>query len=303
MFQGVRIGEVTDIKVVFNPEDMTIWTPVYAQVEPERLTFPGGEEGVMARLWQRVKPQERLAKFLVRGLRAQLQTQSFVTGQLFVALVLKPETPVKLVGLEKKYTELPTVPTAMQEMAERIEKLPIEEILNKVLAAVDGIEKVVNSPEVGETLHSLHMALEDVRKLVRDVDAHVEPLASSIEGTFSEGRKLVRNVNKQVGPLASNVSTMVKDYGKLAREVDTQVGPLASSIEKTLETTRVALNQGTNTLAAAQADLGEDSPLLYELDNALKEVAAAARSIRLLADYLKRHPEALLQGKGKSGGK
>jgi paraquat-inducible protein B len=85
--------------------------------------------------------------------------------------------------------------------------------------------------------------------------------------------------------------------------VDGQVTTLAPGIEEALEEVRVALEQGRKTLAVAEDALAEDSPLLYELDNTLKEVSGAARSIRLLADYLKRHPEALLKGKGRSGGK
>jgi paraquat-inducible protein B len=42
---------------------------------------------------------------------------------------------------------------------------------------------------------------------------------------------------------------------------------------------------------------------MYEIENTLKEISAMSRSIQLLAEYLKRHPEALLQGRGKSGGK
>jgi paraquat-inducible protein B len=62
------------------------------------------------------------------------------------------------------------------------------------------------------------------------------------------------------------------------------------------------LEQAEKTLAAAEADLSEDSPTMYELNNALREISAMARSIRQLADYLKRHPEALLSGKGEGGG-
>ncbi len=113
----------------------------------------------------------------------------------------------------------------------------------------------------------------------------------------------MRNVNAQVRPLASDIKKAVEEYGKLARNVDGQIQPLASSIEKTLEEARGALEQGRETLAVAEADLAEDSPLLVELDNTLKEIGTAARSFRLFVDYLKRHPEALLKGKGKSGGK
>ncbi len=95
----------------------------------------------------------------------------------------------------------------------------------------------------------------------------------------------------------------MEDYGKLARDVDRQVEPLVYTIEETLGKARTALDQARKTLAVAETNLGEDSPPLVELDNALREVGTAARSIRSLADYLKRHPEALLKGKGSSGGR
>ncbi|NIO03361.1 MAG: MCE family protein [Proteobacteria bacterium] len=305
MFKGVKIGSVTDIKVVFNPEDLSLWTPVYIQVESGRISTLGEEPRLsgMRELFERLRPKQRVGMFVERGMRAQLQIQSLVTGQLFVAFLFRPETPVKLKGLEKRYIEIPTIPTAMQEMAERIEKLPIEDILNKVLAAVDGIEKVVNSPEVENTVHSLNQTLEDIQKLIRNVDAQVGPLSSSVEKTLRDTQKLVQNANKQVSPLASSIKGTVEDYGKLARNLDSQVEPLASTIEETLGKARTAMEQARKTLAVAETDLGEDSPLLVEFDNALREVGAAARSIRLLADYLKRHPEALLKGKGSSGGK
>jgi paraquat-inducible protein B len=42
---------------------------------------------------------------------------------------------------------------------------------------------------------------------------------------------------------------------------------------------------------------GEDSTLVYELNKTLEEVRALARSIRVLADHLERHPESVLWGK------
>jgi len=59
------------------------------------------------------------------------------------------------------------------------------------------------------------------------------------------------------------------------------------------------------TLAQAGRDLAlleknvlrEDSPIYHELARTLQELSTAARSIRLMADYLERHPDALIKGK------
>ena len=59
-------------------------------------------------------------------------------------------------------------------------------------------------------------------------------------------------------------------------------------------------NQARETLEVLQRRLDKDSPLLNQLENTLREFSEMARSIRSLANYLSRHPEALLQGKKES---
>jgi paraquat-inducible protein B len=313
VFRGVKVGGVTDIQLHYNPADMSVTIPVFIEIEPDHFRAYGGPpargaspqrylELLLDRVRGRTDSERRLRLLIERGLRARLQMQSLVTGQLLVEMDFHPDKPVKLVGGDTDYAEIPTIPSPLEELSKKIEKIPIEEIFKKLLAAVEGIEGIVNSPEVQGTIRSLNQAMEDARKLVRNIDGQVSPLASSIEKTLGDTRKLVRNVNSQVTPLASSIKGTVEDYGKLARDVDGQIAPLASDIGKTLEEARFALKQGGKALAGAEGVLAEDSPLLYELESALKEVSHAARAIRLLADYLKRHPEALLKGKGTSEG-
>ena len=82
----------------------------------------------------------------------------------------------------------------------------------------------------------------------------------------------------------------------------TRVG-LPSSLDTVLKSAESALKKADATLGGIEGIVSEDSGLRHELYSALKELAAAARSIRSLADYLERHPEALLHGKGEYGGK
>ncbi len=61
--------------------------------------------------------------------------------------------------------------------------------------------------------------------------------------------------------------------------------------------------QAEKSIAAIEGSVGEDSQSIHQLRQTLDDVSAAAESIRLLADYLERHPESLLRGKGKQKGK
>jgi paraquat-inducible protein B len=73
---------------------------------------------------------------------------------------------------------------------------------------------------------------------------------------------------------------------RLTRDAQTQVGPLFASI-----------NSAADQLKATIALLGSDPRSSNDLMRTLTELKDAARSIRVLADYLERHPESLLRGK------
>jgi paraquat-inducible protein B len=295
LFKGVQVGSVTDISLEADTEDMTLQIPVTIEIKPKNFKIVRGE--------RRLDPYENFTVLIERGLRAQLQQQSFVTGQLMIGLDFYPDTPVRLVGVDIDYPEVPTIPTPLETLSKTFRDLPLEELVNRVMSAVKGIEEVVNSPDLMGSINSLHLALEDARKLLGNIDNQIDPLATSIDTAVKDYGKLARNADSQLKPVLFNVNRTVKDYGKLARDLDGEIKPLLTRVDETLVSAKEALEQAEKTLAVAEADMSEDSPTMYELNNALREISAMARSIRQLADYLKRHPEALLSGKGEGGGK
>ncbi|MBK1720714.1 PqiB family protein [Thiocystis violacea] len=60
-----------------------------------------------------------------------------------------------------------------------------------------------------------------------------------------------------------------------------------------------ALQESAATLKSASAMISNSSPVYIEMQRMFQDVSSAARSVRVMADYLERHPEALLQGKGR----
>jgi paraquat-inducible protein B len=270
VFRGVRIGSVTDVILRADSTELTFTIPVYIEIEPDRFEVVGVRPRQMG---------ENLKTFIERGLRASLEMQSIVTGQMQVGLDFQPEKPAKFVGADTKTPEIPTVPTPMQELAKKIEKLPIDEIFEKLSSTLNAINKVVDSPELVEAIRSINLAVGDVRKLVQNVDNRVGPLASSIEGTVNDYGKLARNADSKIDTLSLGLGDTIKEIQKAV-----------SSIEKTL-------GEAQSTLAQAKQTLSEDSTLSYEITETLQELQKGARSIRLLADDLKRRPESALWGK------
>jgi paraquat-inducible protein B len=204
-----------------------------------------------------------------------------------VGLDFHPDKPAKFAEIkyDLKTPEIPTIPTPMQEVTKKIENIPFDKIFDKLASALDGIDKLVKSPEIPEAVRSVSLALGDVRKLVQNVDNQIGPLASSIEGTVNDWGKLARDADSKIDTLSVGLGDTIKEIQKAV-----------SSIEKTL-------GEAQSTLAEAKRTLSEDSTLQYEITETLQELQKGARSIRLLADGLKRNPESVIWGKGKSGGK
>ena len=293
VFRGVKIGSVTRIQLVANTDDLSFTIPVFVETERKHFTLTGNETLDLS-------PRAQLEILVERGMRAQLIKQSMVTGQLIVELDFHPDKPAKLVAGDDEYMEIPTITSGMDDLVKQIEKAPIQEILNKVLSAVDGIEKAINSKEVKKSLSYLEQTVKNLNKLVLNIDSRIEPLVSTVEETVKDYGKLARNVDRQVKPVLSGIVETERHANKLVKNVDAQVTRLGSSIEEAAKSANAALVEATKTLNTIEGLTSEDSQMMYQITTTLKELSAAARSIRVWADYLERHPEALVRGKGGS---
>ena len=91
------------------------------------------------------------------GLRAQLEMQSMVTGQLMIDIDFYPDKPLKLVGtkeikLPKDVIEIPTIETTMQKITETLEDIPLSQIAGSVNKSLKSIEGILTSKELTESL-------------------------------------------------------------------------------------------------------------------------------------------------------
>ena len=288
---GVKIGSVKSINLEYNPKTLVFYVPVIIETLPDKIRLLKGK---------RIPIDKMMPLLIKRGLRAQLTMGSLITGQLIVELDYHPDTPVKLVGFNKEYPEIPTIPSTFQAIFDTLKELPLKETLERLISAVKAFEKILQSPKIPEILHSATLALTDARKLLNDVDSHVAPLAESMDDTLLEYKKIATHVNEQVDPLMENATHTVKDARKLVKSMDQKLETLAVKIAKGLEASHEAMDQARKTLEVLQSRLGKDSPLLNQVDNTLREFSEMARAIRSLANYLSRHPEALLRGKSGS---
>jgi paraquat-inducible protein B len=270
-FQGVRVGEVTDIKIDYDVGAQHLYIPVYIQIQPDKFQFFNGQRNEAQNVQALVK----------RGLRAQLDVQSLVTGQVSVNFDFHPDTPIVLVGMDNSIPEVPTVPSEMQALKasitsvlEKINKLPLEKIAD----------------EVSEVLQSANGTL-------KDVDAQVKPLGDSFKNTSDHADRLVLDIDAQVKPLADSFKATSDQADRLLSDADADLPQLVASAQQMLKSANAAFNQADQTLRTAQNVISPDSPAYFEIVTTLREIKNAAASIRALADYIERNPNALLVGK------
>jgi paraquat-inducible protein B len=238
-FRGVKIGEVKDITLQVRPSDLTFFIPVIVEIDPDRIQQMG-ESGLSAKpqsagIGGRKARYANIQALIDKGLRAQLASQSFVTGQLAVSLDFFPEKPPVMVGLDKRYHEIPTVPTMFQDLEKALKEFDLKGIVEDVKSTMQGINGTVNSPEIQKTLKSVSEAAEEARKMMKTVNSQVGPLVTNANETMKDVQKMVQTLERQVGPLASGANETVKDVQKMVQNLDRQVATLLPTVETTVK--------------------------------------------------------------------
>jgi paraquat-inducible protein B len=270
--KGVEIGSVKDIRLQLEKDTQVNKIPVIIEIDLEKLTSRGATTVAAV-------DREAFRKAIVdRGLRGQLAMESLVTGLLYVALDFLPGTPITLVQQangDYKYPEIPTLPTSLQQAKDAViqilnkfEEIDFKGLIASLESTVDGIKRTANSPDLELTIRSLRQTMPKVDEAVVNM------------------RNLAGTMNDNVKILAADLQQTSGD----ARLALKQAGDALKQTEETMKRAEAAV-----TNIETLSDL--DSPVNYELEKSLREVSAAARSLRSLTDYLERNPRALIFGK------
>ncbi len=229
-FFGIQIGTVRSVALELNPASGDARVRVRLEVQPERIM---SEDAVKAD--DTVETTRRLVQ---RGMRAQLQTASYLTGQRVVALSFVPNPRPADVVTEGDDIVLPSqdggldnILVAASDIAAKLDRLPLDQIgqnLNGALRSASG-------------------AMNSVQDLVKRTDAGLTPTL------------------KRLPEITAGLQEAVAKAGR--------------------------------TVGSIEASYGNNSQFQRELERAMTQVGDTARSIRLLADFLDRHPEALVRGR------
>ena len=136
-------------------------------------------------------------------------------------------------------------------------------------------------------------------------------LPTPLEGIFSSFSRIMDRLDKlpleamagdlrdTMGGLQATMADFRTTMAGLRKTLSSADTLLTDADKTTLPKAEAALEQMRSTLARVESALDPDSAMRADIEQALKELADAARSLRVLADYLERQPDALLYGKGR----
>ncbi len=261
-FRGVQIGTVEQIKLALAPGEgklrpgiNDLELPVIIGIDRDLLVQQGATGASLS--------PAGFESLISRGLSAQLESESLLTGLLYVDLDLRPnaQTSLSLVRGSGGMREIPTVPTTMEafqqeaiEAIAKLDKLDLNGLVNSITQAANSIKEVAGDPAIRRTLESLPQTVANLDKALTSI------------------RTATDNLNQKINPA---VASFVKS---------------SEEANATMKDTRATLGQ-------LQATLDSDSPLAVNINTALEELADTTRSVGELTNYLQRNPGSLVRGK------
>ena len=265
-FQGVPVGTVTGILIQIDQRDKTFQVPVEYEIDLTRLTTQTGT-------YVNLSDATVLRRQITDGLRAQMQMESIVTGQLYIELSYNAEAaPPELEDHAAAWPEIPTSPSLMAALGTGAGSLVADMLqvlfqVNQMLADVDmpginaavvssaqAVERLMNSPEIMAAVEQVPVMAVQVNRTMESLELLSTKAAGAID------------------------------------PFQVQVDAASGELVATLETLR-------KTLEDTHGLLSTDSGVGHGLQEALASLKQAADALTLLATALEQNPDMLIRGR------
>lgn len=288
-YKGLRIGTVTALNGIVDRDrfgDDNVRLAATLTIQGGRLGLDGGRgdrEAVLDYLDARVR----------EGLRARLVTASILTGGLNVELIDVPEAPPA--QIDRTADPNPVMPTAESKIAdvsataegmfERINALPIEELLQKAIDLMANADSVIQSDDLRAIPGNINGLVSEARGVVGS--EQLQALSGNLNDTLADLRAMLAKIRD--GGAIDNANEAIASARGAADRIAAATDDLPALIQRAQE----VLNQAGDTLRGYDASNG----LARDVRSALREVERAAQAVSSLARAIERKPNSLLTGR------
>jgi paraquat-inducible protein B len=287
-FRGVPVGSVVGIDMPIKIADGVARIPVYAELSQGRTYTRQAL----------IVTHDRIEEIVANGMRARLDTESLLTGLLYVDLDVQPSEPAVLIGAGPEgYVEIPTLPTRVGEVIRKVmaalEEVDIKDMIESITSAAHGIDDLAHSPRIDQGFTAVDQTLARYRDLASTLDANVKTLSKEIEGTLSSARSAL----SQTETAMKTGETSLAAIHELAQDLRQDSKSVVAAVRATADTTQDVERRLASTIAAVEVVLDPEAPLVQQLRETLVELGRASRSLAEFADELQRNPSAVVRGR------
>jgi paraquat-inducible protein B len=257
--RGVQIGQVKEVELFFTGRGHEVGIMVVIQVRRGSIKTLDGVARVAA-----LSDAEVVRQQVAEGLRAEVKSSSPIAGQKSIELDFHPEREARFAGIESPYPEVPTAPSGMERLNEKIDEtlkkiseIPIEEVVTQLRQTLQSAQALLDSGDLHGSVKNLRVALATANLTLKRADTTM----GRVDELLGDTRTTMTTANDTVKSLATTVEGMNRTLATVDRNVE-----------------RTAATQ-------------------FEAAQALDEMRELMKSLRFLVDTLQQHPESLLQGK------
>ncbi|MFZ1728097.1 MAG: MlaD family protein [Albidovulum sp.] len=287
-FGGLNVGEVTAISAQIDETDSGPRVRLMANlaIEPSKLGLPRGAG--------QTETLDFFEAAVANGLRARLATTSLFSSALLVELVELPDLGPAV--FQRDAEPLPVLPSAKSNLPdftataegvfERINALPIEELINQAITLMASIEAVARADSTLAAPDAIVGLLDDTRALIND--EATKALPGDIRAAIADLRAVITELKdggtlknlasalERANTITENLATASDDFPALVADLR-EVAKKANSLQA-----EELLAAATRVLESADKVIGTDAAreLPPSLNAALEQVRAMLSELR-----------------------
>ncbi|HVY16190.1 MAG TPA: MlaD family protein [Rhodopila sp.] len=264
-FRGVRVGSVQHVTLQLSRRGGAR-IPVIIELVPGqvRLSAEDIHNGNIS-----------VEKLVEAGLRAQLNLQSFVTGQLRIDLDFRPSTPPRMVDAnEDNLPQIPALPSDLERLRATLSEIPVADLAK-----------------------SAQRTLETVENLTQRLDKQIGPLLDSSRQTLDTATRTLNTTDQSVAQLREQATQTLEAITGLANAAQKQLDGRGADLQQVLKSAQRAADQANALLVNVNQLTSQRSDLRGNLNAAVRDLAASASSLRGFTQTIERDPSTLLRGR------
>lgn len=268
-FRGVTVGQVEEIGIEVDRDSLKALVPVRIRLREDAFHVNGTEKGA---------PTD-LPNLVLRGLRARLVAQSFVTGQKAIELDFVPNTPSTLLG-DSSLPEIPALGERFGALIEQVADLPLRDTVQEMRDTVK---------ELRGTLLSVQHTLDGTQLLLKGASGQIDRAGTATGETLATATAAIRQVQANSAATLQAITALSDATRATVVTAQPDLQRALAETREAAESARVAMNRVAEMTAPNAAFRGD-------LDSAVRDLSQAARGLRDWSELLEERPNAVIFG-------